>query len=179
MRASKRGGRGVSKGAMHAPDRDADFKAFYDSQARRVRELALFLVGDRELAADLAQEAFLRTFRSWHRIRKGDPGPYVRRALVNLCKNSHRRKALERRESGVTLSVQGQDPDIEEAVRVATALQDLSPARRAVIVLRFYEDMTDAQIAHVLDRPLGSVKSDIRRGLEQLRPILREPKKEL
>ena len=164
---------------MRASERDADFKAFYDSQARRVRELALFLVGDRELAADLAQEAFVRTFRSWHRIRKDDPGPYVRRALVNLCKNSHRRKALEKREVSLAPQTRDADPSVEEALRVAGALQELSPARRAVIVLRFYEDMTDAQIARVLDRPLGTVKSDIRRGLEQLKPILREPKGEL
>ncbi|HEY7875458.1 MAG TPA: sigma-70 family RNA polymerase sigma factor [Actinomycetota bacterium] len=173
MRASRRARSGVFTGEMGASERDADFKAFYDSEARRVRQLALFLVGDRELAADLTQEAFLRTFRHWNRIRKQDPGPYVRRALVNLCKNSHRRKAVEWRQRPVTREVHP-TPDVEETMRVARALEDLPPVRRAVILLRFYEDMTAAQIARALDRPLGTVKSDIRRGLQQLKPLLGE-----
>ncbi len=159
---------------MRSRERDAEFKAFYDSEARRVRELALFLVGDRELAADLAQEAFLRTYRSWHRIRRGDPGPYVRRTLVNLCKNSHRRKALERRQRQEPPRVAAPSRDVDEALRVAAALQEIPRARRAALLLRYYEDMSDAQIAEVLDRPLGTVKSDIRRGLQQLRPLLDE-----
>ena len=80
---------------MPARDREVEFKTFYESEGRRVRELAMFLVGDRELASDLSQEAFLRAYRAWGRIRKRDPGPYVRRALVNLCKNTYRRRALE------------------------------------------------------------------------------------
>ena len=171
---ASRGGRfGVFRGEMGASERDADFKAFYESELRRVRKLALLLVGDRELAADLAQEAFLRTFRSWNRIRKRDPGPYVRRALVNLCKNSHRRNAVESRQRPLTREAHATS-DVEETLRVARALESLPPLRRAVILLRFYEDMTDAQIARVLDRPLGSVKSDIRRGLQQLKPFLGE-----
>ena len=158
---------------MEAQDRDADFKAFYDREVRRIRELALFLVGDRELAADLAQEAFLQTFRSWNRIRKEDPGPYVRRALANLCKNSHRRRGVETRDRPITPKVSG-GTDIEEALRVAEALQILPSKRRVAVVLRFFEDLTDAQIAHVLNRPLGTVKSDIRRGLQQLKPLLAE-----
>ena len=140
-----------------------------------MRELAAFLVGDRELAADLAQEAFLRTYVRWNRIRKGDPGPYVRRALVNLCKNAYRRRSVERRPwarpaTGAAVTA----PNLEESLRVADALKELPPMRRAVIVLRYYEDMTDAQIAVVLDRPLGTVKSDIRRGLQSLGPLLQE-----
>jgi RNA polymerase sigma-70 factor (ECF subfamily) len=57
---------------------------------------------------------------------------------------------------------------------VAEALKVLSPIRKATIVLRFYEDMPEAQIAEVLDRPLNTVKSDIRRALQALRPLLEE-----
>ena len=163
-----------SNDAMAASERDADFRAFYDSEARRLRELALFLVGDRHLADDLVQEAFLRTFRSWFRVRKRDPGPYIRRVLVNLCKNSHRRKAVENRERPAAPERHAVSGDVEEALRVAAALEVLPPMRRAVIVLRFYEDMTDVQISDVLERPLGTVKSDIRRGLHQLKPLLGE-----
>jgi DNA-directed RNA polymerase specialized sigma24 family protein len=91
--------------------------------------------------------------------------------LVNLCKNSHRRKSVESRERPLTREPQDTS-DIEETLRVARALESLPPVRRAVILLRFYEDMTDAEIARVLDR--RAVKSDIRRGLQQLKPLLGE-----
>ena len=162
---------------MRTQGKDVEFRAFYESEGRRVRELAVFLVGDRQLAADLAQEAFLRTYRAWNRIRKSDPGPYVRRALVNLCKNSHRRRAIEKKHwgaapsGGATLSPAA---SIDERLTVTDALQSLPPMRRAAVLLRYYEDLTDEQIAVVLDRPLGTVKSDIRRSLEQLRPLLDE-----
>lgn len=161
---------------MRGLGKDADFQAFYESEGRRVRELAYFLVGDRDLAADLSQEAFLRTYRAWTRIRKSDPGPYVRRALVNLCKNSHRRRALEKRHwaEAPGESREAPQPNVEDMVTVADALRALPPMRRAALILRYFEDMTDEQIAVVLDRPLGTVKSDIRRSLSQLRPLLDE-----
>lgn len=163
---------------MRAQGRDAEFQAFYESEGRRVRELAVFLVGDRHLAADLAQEAFLRAYRSWHRIRKGDPGPYVRRALVNLCKNSHRRRSVEKKHWGAApvgrAVTDSASANVDQRLTVAGALDSLSPMRRAAVVLRYFEDMTDEQIAVVLDRPLGTVKSDIRRSLEHLRPLLDE-----
>ena len=160
---------------MRTRDRDTEFKAFYDSEGARIRELAVFLVGDRELAADLAQEAFLRAYGRWNRIRKGDPGPYVRRALVNLCKNAYRRRSTEQRQWARPATAQAVDPpNLEESLRIAEALKVLSPMRRAAIVLRYYEDMSDEQIAVTLDRPLGTVKSDIRRGLQSLGPLLQE-----
>lgn len=158
---------------MRTRDRDAEFKAFYDREGPRVRELALFMVGDPELAADLAQEAFLRTYGRWNRIRNHDPGPYVRRALVNLCKNAYRRRSVERRQWARPRSTAVvAAPDLGDALRVAEALKTLSPMRRAAVVLRYYEDMTDAQIAAALDRPLGTVKSDIRRSLKSLASVL-------
>jgi RNA polymerase sigma-70 factor (sigma-E family) len=165
---------------MRAQGRDADFQAFYESEGRRVRELAYFLVGDRHLAADLTQEAFLRAYRSWNRIKRSDPGPYVRRALVNLCKNSYRRRALEKKHwsNAPAEPAVASGANIDERMNVADALRVLPPMRRAAVLLRYYEDLSDEQIAVVLDRPLGTVKSDIRRGLSQLRPILDERVKE-
>jgi RNA polymerase sigma factor (sigma-70 family) len=65
-------------------------------------------------------------------------------------------------------------PDPAEAMRVAQALSVLSPIKRAVVVMRFYEDMSEADIARILDRPLNTVKSDLRRALVRLRPELGE-----
>lgn len=159
---------------MPARNRDVEFKTFYESEGKRVRELAMFLVGDRDLAADLAQEAFLRAYRRWDRIRNRDPGPYVRRALVNLCKNAYRRRAVEGKWSAPRVISLSHSANVDEAVRVSQALQELTPMRRAAVVLRYYEDMSDEHIALVLDRPLGTVKSDIRRSLKQLKPLLDE-----
>ena len=134
----------------------------------------MFLVGDRELAADLAQDAFLRAYRSWGRIKKKDPGPYVRRALVNLCKNAYRKRSVENRPWAAAPTKPASQGDVFERLRITEALSELSPMRRASVLLRYYEDMTDEQIADLLDRPLGTVKSDIRRSLKQLQPLLDE-----
>ena len=66
--------------------------------------------------------------------------------------------------------------ECREAMRITSALRELSPMRRAAVLLRYYEDMSDEQIARVLDRPLGTVKSDIRRSLQQLKPLLEDHK---
>jgi RNA polymerase sigma-70 factor (ECF subfamily) len=63
---------------------------------------------------------------------------------------------------------------VEDALRLADALKTLPPIRKAAIVLRYYEDLPEAEIAQILDRPLNTVKSDIRRALQALRPLLQE-----
>ena len=158
---------------MRLTERDSEFKQFFITQKPRLERVALLMTGDADLAADLAQEALLKTYRSWRRIRRDDPGPYARQILVNLCRNHHRRRALELRKPA-TPPESSTDPDLTEALRVAAALATLPPLRRAVMVLRYYEDMTEMEVARVLDRPLNTVKSDIRRSLERLRPLLAE-----
>ena len=141
----------------------------------QLQRVALLMTGDREAAADLAHEALLKTYRAWGRIRNDDPGPYVHRALVNLCRNHHRRRALElRKKPEPRPEVVPDDRDVAEVLRVADALSALPPIRRAVIVLRYYEDMSEAEIARVLDRPVNTIKSDIRRSHDRLRPLLAE-----
>ncbi|MDQ3940909.1 MAG: SigE family RNA polymerase sigma factor [Actinomycetota bacterium] len=160
---------------MAIRDRDAEFKSFYFREAGRLRSLALLLTGDPEKAADLTHDALLRAYRAWNRIKNEDPGPYVRRTLVNLCRNDYRRRLVERRKPPApAVPIASGDASVDEAMRVAEALKVLSPIRKATVVLRFYEDMPEAQIAEVLDRPLNTVKSDLRRALERLRPLLEE-----
>ena len=164
---------------MRISERDSDFKAFYMAEAPRLRRLAVMMLGDREQAAELAQDALLRTYRSWGRIRREDPAPYATQTLVNLCRNARRRRLLEMRKAPPSPSdVVDNRRDVEEALRVATALSVLSPVRRAVVLLRFYDDMTEQEIARVLDRPLNTIKSDLRRALDKLRPVLEEDVKE-
>jgi RNA polymerase sigma-70 factor (sigma-E family) len=158
---------------MRTRERDSEFRDFYMSEAPRLRRLAIMLVGDAESASDLAQDAMVKTYVAWTRIRNDDPAPYAKRVLVNLCRNAHRRKMLELRKAPVPpRDIVDRGDRVEEALRVAAALSVLSPIRRAVVLLRYYEDMKESEIAQVLDRPLNTIKSDLRRALERLRPML-------
>ena len=158
---------------MRTRERDEEFELFYDAQVAALRRLALFVSAGAADADDLAQEALLRTYTAWSRIRGADPGPYARRTLVNLCRSDHRRRLLARRSTALPDAWTLQ-PDVAEALDVAKALAVLSPIKRAVVVMRFYEDMSEADIAEVLDRPLNTVKSDLRRALTRLRAELDE-----
>lgn len=161
---------------MSESKRDQEFRAFYLAEAERLRRLALFLTADRNQAEDLAQEALVRTYKAWARIREGDPGPYARRILVNLVRSAHRRKvvALRHARGRSDGAVEGPDRAVADWLHVARALSELPPVRRAAIVMRYYEDLPERDIAEALDRPLNTAKSDIRRGLEALRPLLAE-----
>lgn len=164
---------------MRTTERDAEFRDFYSAHVGRLRRLALMMVGDEARADDLAHDALLRCYVSWHRIRGDDPGPYVTRTLVNLCRNTYRRRALElRKPPPPPADVVDRSDRVDEALRVAAALWVLSPIRRAVVLLRFYDDLPENEIAAVLDRPLNTIKSDLRRALEKLRPVLDETTKE-
>lgn len=160
---------------MRLRDRDEEFRAFYFAQAGRLKGIALLMTGDPGKAEELSQEALLKAYRAWPRIRREDPGPYVRTALVNLCRNEYRRRLLEKKHRGAEAEpLAPHDARIAEAMRLAQALRALPPIRKAVIVLRYYEDLPEAEIARILDRPLNTVKSDIRRALQTLRPLLQE-----
>jgi RNA polymerase sigma-70 factor (sigma-E family) len=162
-----------------ARERDDRFAAFFDAESEKLRRLAIFLTGDPDQAADLAQEALARTYRHWWRVRDEDPGPYARRILVNLIRSRHRRSLLERRHQQTSRDlVPSETWKVDEWLRVADALGTLTPIRRAVVVLRFYEDMSLEDIARTLDRPLGTVKSDIHRALAQLRRLLEDTERQ-
>ena len=164
---------------MRTRDRDSEFKDFFVQEAPRLRRLAVMLTGSNERGSDLAQDALLKTYVAWGRIRGEDPGPYARRVLVNLCRSAYRRRMLELRKApSAPRDVVDHEEGVEEALRVAAALSTLSPVRRAVVLLRFYEDMKESDIARTLDRPLNTVKSDLRRALDALRPMLEDDVRE-
>jgi RNA polymerase sigma-70 factor (sigma-E family) len=156
-------------------EREADFKDFYFANAGKLRRLAILMVGDADKAEDLSHDALLKAYKAWGRIRGEDPGPYVRQALINGCRNHLRRRAVERRKApAAPADAPDMSPSLVETMRVSAALSVLSPVRRAAVLLRFYEDMSLAEVADILGRPVNTVKSDIRRALEQLKPILEE-----
>jgi RNA polymerase sigma-70 factor (sigma-E family) len=168
---------------MDMSKRDEKFRTFFLAEAESLRRFAVFLTGDAEAGAEMAQETLARVYRYWRRIRDEDPGPYARRVLVNLVRSSHRKRLVERRfrESQPIPEgfVNSRSLQVDEFLAISWALKTLSPVRRATIVLRFFDDMSEADIARTLDRPVGTVKSDIHRGLAQLRPLLEETKEQI
>ena len=157
-------------------NRDEEFHSFFAAEAEPLRRFATFLTGDHDRASDLAQEALVRTYRHWGRIHGAEAGPYVRRVLVNLVRSEHRRSLVRRTHDRATDHPTISHSDrVDEWLRLSTALEVLPPMRRAVVVLRFYEDMSEADIARTLDRPIGTIKSDIHRGLARLRRELEGP----
>lgn len=153
--------------------RSQRFEAFFAAESQRLQRFAAWLTGDSNKAADLAQEAFARAYTHWGKIQNEDPTAYTRRIVVNLVRSAHRRRLLETRHRG--RGVETVPPvEVEEWLRIADALKGLPPIRRATIVLRFYEDMSVEQIAAALDRPIGSVKSDVHRGIKRLRQLMQQ-----
>ncbi len=160
--------------------RDEEFRAFFVAESESLQRFATLLTGDPHQAADLAQEAMVRTYKHWRRIRNERPGPYARRIVVNLVRSAHRyKKVRELKPVGHQSDrVEAQGGRVDEWLRISSALEELSPVRRATVLLRFYEDMSEHEISAVLDRPLGTVKSDIHRALNQLRPLLDDTTRE-
>ena len=158
---------------MWKQQRDIEFEAFYRMHRDRLWRLALLLTSDTDRADDLAQEALLRAYQAWHRIRQEEPLPYVHKILVNLVRKDWRRRALELLPKGRTETFSADSADrIADALSLAEMLSTLSTVRRATLLLRFYEDLSAEEVSRVLERPLGTVKSDTRRALEQIRPLL-------
>jgi RNA polymerase sigma-70 factor (sigma-E family) len=134
---------------------------------------ALLLTGDRAAAEDLAQATLVKVFASWAKVRRADsPDAYVRRMLVNEFVSDRRRTARR-----IALAPEP-PPDLVPADDPSQRLDlwrhvlALPPRQRAVLVLRFYEDLTEVETAHVLGVSVGTVKSQAHDALRTLRTRL-------
>jgi RNA polymerase sigma-70 factor (sigma-E family) len=154
-------------------DKDAEFKAFFEAEFRPLRRFGYLLTGDWVEAEDLAQEAMVRTYRSWSRIRDRErPGAYARSVLANRRRSLLRRSMVAQKHAEILRSEEYR-PDLgEEGMVLWEAVRALPRRQRAALVLRFYEDMPEAEIAEVLEMPLGTVKSLVHRGVARLRERL-------
>ena len=142
--------------------------------------LAYLLTGDRSLAEDLVQEAFVRLAGRLVHLRDPEAFPaYLRRTVVNLANSHFRRRKVERtyleRERSQVAASATRTPDggVEDRDQMWQALEDLPPRQRAAIVLRFYEDLPESAIAELLQCRPGTVKSLLSRGLEGMRGRIR------
>ena len=156
---------------------EEEFVAYYAERGAVLRRTALLLCGDWHLAEDLTQTTFINLYRHWNRIERHDVlDQYARRVLLRAFLNQGRRPW--RRE--IVTSPDSPDLDTgiwhdrepDERLVLRTALLRLPRQRRAVLVLRFWADLSVEQVADVLDCPTGTVKSQTARGLAELRAIL-------
>jgi RNA polymerase sigma-70 factor (sigma-E family) len=142
-------------------------EVFQAHQAGLVR-LAAFILGDRGTGEDVVQDVFVRMHRRGHPM-DGDPLPYLRAAVVNSCRSALRRRLIRRHAEKhppcPPLTTEEAAMLSEDRRQVLVALAALPPRRREVLVLRFYLELSEAEIAAMLGISLGTVKSTTAQGL--------------
>jgi DNA-directed RNA polymerase specialized sigma24 family protein len=139
----------------------------FAAQRNSLLRVAFLMCGSEHVAEDIVQTAFVTAQRRWDSIE--DPAAYLKRAVVNLAADSHRRTFRERR---ALKALAGRLTALPEVDHTWFVLQDLPSIQRAVVVLRFYEDLPLVEIAELLDRPAATIRSDLRRALIRLRRTL-------
>ncbi len=153
---------GEDAGGESASELAVLFRSEYPGLVR----LAHLLTGSNAVGEEIVQDAFEQIQRRWQSVRK--PEAYLRQTVVNRCKGHHRRRAVERKHTPPP----PRHELLTEVDEMWPLIQQLSPKRRAVLVLRFYEDLTISDIAAVLDMRPGTVKSVLHRTLESLKEKL-------
>ena len=159
--------------------RDAGIVQLFEEQYRPLLRLALLLVDEPAAAEDVVQESFVRLHRAWGGMRDLDAAPaWLRSTVLNLARSGLRRRQVFGRlrivpaddapsaESHVVLS--------DDRRAVIEAVRALPRRQREVLVLRYYADCSEAEIARLLDIAPGSVKTHAHRGLEALRAALED-----
>ncbi len=156
------------------------YEEFADSRLTALLRYALMLTGDLHTAEDLVQETMVRVQLNWRRVeRTGSPDGYVRRMLTNQFVDLHRgswlRRVLLRPEpDSQTAAPRDHAQESVDRDHIWELLALLPRRQRAALVLRFYEDLPDADIAEILGCAIGTVRSSISRALTALRAELVE-----
>ena len=153
----------------------AAFAEFARGRSHALFRVAYLMVGDHGLAEDLLQEALTKTYVAWPRLR--DPSKaeaYTRKAITTTAISWWRRKAWHGERPRGDLPELAANPGHDPTERdwLWQELQSLAPRQRAAIVLRYYEDLTEAQTAEALGVSVGTVKSQVSDGLKRLRAKL-------
>jgi RNA polymerase sigma-70 factor (sigma-E family) len=160
---------------------DESVESLFHAHYPRIVYTAFSLVGDWDLAEQLAQEAYLRLWRRWRWISDPHAAPmYLQRTVVNLSRETIRRKVIERR----ALRINGADraappdPDPAAVVELRRAVAALPARKRECVVLRFLLGLSEAETAGLLGVSVGTVKSQTHKGLRLLRDRLGESRAE-
>lgn len=164
----------LSWSGRHA--QESDFVAFYTERGDLLRNTAYLLCGDWHLAEDLTQTTFTKLYRSWQRIERHDTmDQYARKTLLRAFLDERRRpwrREYATEPGSAELDSTASEDHYDEPSVLHTALMRLPKRRRAVLVLRFWADMSVEQVADALECSVGTVKSQTARGLAQLRDLL-------
>lgn len=156
----------------------AAFEAFFRAHHQGLSRLAFSLTGDHAEADDVAADALVETWRNWERVTAADhPLAYVRRIVVNRAADRLRTKGRDRRGLRLLgpLGSLIHTPDPGTALDLHAAILRLPPRRRACVVLRYVHDLPFAQVAETLGITEGAAKSQVSKGLVQLRQWLDTP----
>jgi RNA polymerase sigma-70 factor (sigma-E family) len=148
------------------------FEAFARARIGALLRYGHLLTGDRNAAEDLVQSALAKSLAAWRRIERDDPEAYVRRCMVNEAISHTRRRAWRERAVAAVPDRAVEDAVNDDRAIVMRALAQLPPRQRAVLVLRYYEDRSEEEIASMLGIARGTVKSQASKGLAHLRSSL-------
>jgi RNA polymerase sigma-70 factor (sigma-E family) len=158
---------------------EESFREFVAARWPALLRTAYLLTGDHARAEDLVQSALVRVHRHWARVQAASPDAYVRKVMVNLNTDWWRR--LGSREQAAGLAAEVDRPTSADAYasfelreELWAALRELPARMRATLVLRYFEDLTEAETARILGCSLGTVKSQTSRGLARLEHLLGE-----
>lgn len=152
------------------------FAAIYACHRDRAVRLAYLLLGDHHQAEDVVAEVFAKVYTRWRAGEVRDAGAYLRRAVVNEARSGLRRRYLERaasgRRHGDDRGIQLVDEATADRSQLWQALRRLPDAHRHVVVLRYFEDLSEAETAEVLGCSTGTVKSRTARALARLQELV-------
>ncbi|MEV2212982.1 SigE family RNA polymerase sigma factor [Streptomyces sp. NPDC050997] len=160
---------------------ETDFDGFVAARSAALFRGALVLTGSRDAAEDLVQETLERACRKWRTISDKDaPDAYVRRIMVNLANDRWRRfrRTVSQAEGPDRAAPGDQYGQVDSRDQLVRALQQLPMRMRTVVVLRYFHDLSDTEIAADLDISASTVRSQLARGIEKLRsqfPALSAP----
>ena len=150
-----------------------EFTEFAAAASPRLRRTAFLLCGDWQAAEDLAQATLAKVFVSWRRISRRDAAlAYATRTLANTYLADRRRRRVEELLTSRTPDRPAETGTPELRIMVLDALAALSPKARAIVVLRYWEDLSVEQVAALLGCSPGNVKSQSARSLDKLRALL-------
>lgn len=152
---------------------DEQFTAFVNNAWRPLYRTAYLLLGEHGAAEDLTQAALTKTYVAWGRVRETDAAfGYARTILLNEARSLFRRPSWRRELPSDELPEQVHERDLSDRPAVLDALRLLPPRQRAVVVLRYYEDLDVARTAELLGCSTGTVKSQTSDALSKLRRLL-------
>jgi RNA polymerase sigma-70 factor (sigma-E family) len=160
-------------------DQFDDFEAFFLAHRRALSRTAYFLTGDDDAAEDLLQSALAKAAAKWERIaHTASPRAYVRQAMLNEMRTRWRRRQRLVEHALAELPEDRDQADVAREVAdrqaLGDALRQLTKRQRAVLYLRYYEDLSEHATARALGCSLGTVKSQTHHALERLRAVAPE-----